>query len=173
MRASLRIGRLAFAAAAAAAVPVAAGEPLPCRPTFVPCNYAEHFSGTLHWKSVLGAETDELTVTVVDGKAACRGSLGGTKVQGPGKLAVERGISMEDAPGQPWYDISVSCPEPDGRVRDVVAGQIRTYQRKDGTGFTALAGKVDEENPDADPANGVTGTIHLDWSLSRPAGAAP
>lgn len=152
---------------------------LTCRPDFVSCNYGEHFSGTLHWRSVLKTAGDpangrpaeviaeDVTVTVADGKTTCSGTMLGKAIKGSGLLAVERGTSMEDAPDQPWYQISASCPGPDGKVPDIMNTDIQTYKQKDTTVFKTLTGSLKDQHPDADPDNGVTGTIQLDWSLTR------
>ena len=153
---------------------------LPCRPHLIYCNYADHFGGTIHLKSVLKVESDpaagstvDITVTVTAGKATCAGTIDGQAIRGAGLLAVERGGSMEDAPGQPWYDITVACPDVDGAEPNFSNASIKTYKQKDTGGFRTLAGKVAEENADADPANGVTGTTTLEWSLSRSGTARP
>jgi hypothetical protein len=162
----------------ASALSAAEGQ-LPCRPSLVPCNYAEHFSGKIHMRSTTkvaappSESVDEFTVTVVDGKAACVGTVDGKTVGGPGLLAIERGVSMEDEPGQPWYSISAACPDADGTTPNIDNGQVKTYKQKDSTGFTSLSGKTQEDNPDVDPVNGVTGTITMDWSFTRKGGPQP
>ena len=159
--------------------PAAAEDQLPCRPDLVPCNYAEHFSGTIHMRSVLKATNPpsesvvDFTATIVAGKATCAGTIEGHGVKGAGRLAVERGTHMEDAPGQPWYEISVACPDVDGRTPSIDAAQMKTYKRKDTSGFKSLTGKTEDEHPDADSVNGVSGTVTLEWSLSRSGDAHP
>ena len=177
---SQRLGLIVFGCLVIPAyAPAAAEDQLPCRPNLVHCNYAEHFSGTVHWRSVLESTNppsksiDELTVTVTNGKADCAGTIDGRPVKGAGLLAVERGTSMEDEPGQPWYEISVSCPGADGRTPNIDNAQIKTYKQKDTTGFKTLADKIAEDNADADPDNGVTGTTVIDWSISRSGDARP
>jgi len=163
----------------AQSAPASAEDPLPCRPNLVPCNYGEHFTGTLHWHSVLKASDppsesiEDITVTIANGKAVCGGTIDGAAIKGAGLLAVERGTSMEDAPDQPWYDITVSCPDGDGSTPNIDNAQIKTYEQKDTSGFKTLAGKVEAEHPDADAVNGVTGTIRIEWSLTRSGNARP
>lgn len=168
-----------IAAAVLAVAPAAAEEQLPCRPNLVPCNYAEHFTGKVHMRSVLKAanppseQMEEYTVTIAAGKASCTGSIDGKPVSGAGLLAVERGTSSDEEPGQPWYSITVSCPGRDGTTPNIDNAQIKTYERKDTTALEVLAGKSQEEHPDADPVNGVSGTVAIEWSLTRPGHAKP
>jgi len=157
-----------------APAPATAEEEPSCRPYLIYCNYADHFSGTIHWKSVLKVEGDpasgsseDITVTVAGGKATCAGTMNGKAIRGPGLFAVERGASMEDAPGQRWYAISASCPDEDGKTANIDNALIKTYKQKDDSGLKTLTGKLEEEHPDADSLNGVSGTTLLEWSLSR------
>jgi len=133
---------------------------LPCRPYLVPCNYGEFFNGTLHWHSTLADVTEDVTVTVTAGKAVCTGTS-----NGPGLVVVEIGRGMEDAPDQPWYSIAVACPTT--RPAEMNGSEYNTYRQKSVPEPKLLEGKIEEEHPDADPVNGVTGTIKMSWSLKR------
>jgi len=145
----------------AAALPALAQNDVPCRPYLVPCNYADHFSGTFHWESVLGDERESVTATITNGKAVCSGSS-----NGPGLVAVEFGLGTDDAPTQPWYRVAVACPTT--RPAEMNGTEMSTYKQPTAAREPrVLEGSSQDENPDADPANGVTGTLKLRWSLKR------
>jgi len=177
MRAACRRGATIASVCLLAALPARVGvaeEELRCNPHLVHCNYAQYFSGRVQWRASIEVSGDpsagsktEITATIEKGKATCSGTVDGQAIRGEGLVAVERGAKMEDDPGQPWYWIYVSCPEPDGRVPDIMETMIQTYKQKDTAGFKTLAGEIEEDHPDADPPNGVTGRIALEWSLSR------
>lgn len=193
----------------------------PCRPHLVHCNSAEHFSGTLHRRSVLEVQSDkqvgglvstiieDLTVEVTDGRAVCRGSARdreegwssgrmesrhrrGGVIQGEGLLAVELGRGTEDSEDQPWVRISIACPTAAGEdttetFRNGGSLQVQRFASRppemDSNGwvteklatsadYLVMTGRVSEEAPEADPSNGVTGTVTFEWSLTRKAAPA-
>lgn len=165
---------------------VAGGAPEapPCKAYLVPCNIGQHYSGTFHRNSVLessgGKTTEDVTVRIVQGKARCDGSVSSTDpsqktgpIQGDGLLVVEWGTGVEDDPALPWYRIAVECPDLEGHPPEMRGGGLDTYKQPRRKGFAVLEGSHKEENPDADPVNGVTGTVSLEWALSlgRAAGA--
>ena len=158
-------------------LPGTAQEPPPCRPSLVPCNIGHHYSGTFHRVSVLasasGKTTEDVTVRVQHGKAVCEGSIVSTDpsaqmgpIRGDGLLVVEWGVGTDDDPALPWYRIAVACPGVAGSAPARVEDMMETYKQPRRKGFTLLEGASQEESPDADPVNGVTGTVSLQWSLS-------
>lgn len=155
----------------------AAQDPPPCRAYLVPCNIGQHYSGTFHQISTLespgGKTTEDVTVRVLQGKARCEGSVVSTDpsaktgtIRGDGLFIVEWGVGVEDDPALPWYRIAAECPDLDGKPPEMRGAGIDTYRQPRRKGFTLLEGSNREESPEADPVNGVTGTVSLEWSLS-------
>ena len=168
---------LACALLAGAAAPTAPEEPPPCRMYLVPCNLGEAYSGTFQWTFVVegpaGKTTETVTARVVRGKTTCEGSVvstdGSTQtgpIRGNGLLTVESGLGTDDDPAQPWYQIAVACPGVDGAAARMGGGETSTYKQPL-WGLASLEGSHEEEHPDTDPVNGVSGTVRLRWSLSR------
>jgi hypothetical protein len=136
----------------------------------VPCNYAAHFNGTIHQRSVttIAAAADPSgkaqeiisvwNVTVTHGRASCEGTQDGKPVKGPGQVAIER--------GRTWYSISVACPGVDGDVPSIGDAQIKTERQDDTTGFLKLESKLGDDKDD--PA-GTSTSLRADWSLVRSA----
>jgi hypothetical protein len=111
---------------------------------------------------------------------------GGT-ISGDGLLAVEFGRGTEDNPNQPFVQISIACPTAAGQdtlesFRNGGSFEVQPFRSDppdlDGNGWATgeqatpadqrvLTGHFSEEAPEADPVNGVTGTITFDWSLTR------
>jgi hypothetical protein len=151
----------------------------PCRPHLVHCNIGDAYSGTFHQVSVLeyagGKVTRDLTAHVTLGKVRCEGTLASTDpsvpagaIKGEGLLIVEWGVGTDDDPGMPWYRIAASCPGVDGSTPvGADASDMDTYKQPRRSGFALLKGSQEEQHPDADPNNGVTGSIRMEWSLSR------
>ena len=159
--------------------PAHADDPPACRAYLVPCNIGGHYSGTFHWVSVLqssrGKTTEDVTVRILHGQAACEGSIvttdpletGGT-IKGDGLVIVEWGTGTDDDPKMPWYRIAVACPGMGGSApASMDRDSMETYKQPRQKGFAVFEGSTDEENPDADPDNGVTGTMRINWKLSR------
>jgi len=164
--------------AVVAAGPAAAEEQLSCAPTLVPCNYATHFTGKAHTKMITKVsaaadpdgkareQVDEINVAVAEGgKVTCEAVYEGKAVKGEGRIAVERGLSMEDAPGTPWYSISIVCPDAEGELPSIDEAQIKTYKQADKTEFRKLEAKSGDDSEDE--ANGVTLMVRTDWSFIR------
>ena len=120
------------------------------------------------------------------GKLISRATTVGT-ISGPGYALIEFGVGTDTHTDKPIYTITVSCPTFSGTVtsESFVPGgngnteqikaepaaqghhEFSTYAQLDlGKGQT-LKGNTDDENPDADPANNVTGRVKLTWSLTR------
>lgn len=65
------------------------------------------------------------------------------------------------------YTLRVWCPEVKGqRVSRDDSPVIDTYEQQAGD-YATLAGKDAHDHPDADPANGVSGTETIAWQLRR------
>jgi hypothetical protein len=132
-------------------------------------NCASYYSGSVSLTSELkGAGVSQslsVVATVSAGKVACRvkGSETGD-FEGPGMLAVE----LEGAVDGGEYKLSVWCPEGAGkRPTRNDAATMETYdQRADN--YTRLSGKDAHEHPEADAANGLSGTETIVWDLKRP-----
>ena len=112
-----------------------------------------------------------------------------SRITGPGLVAVEYGTNTEDDPKGPFYLITVACPSPAGeeittnlrtgeRTVNRVLGeppdgfrggsqQASSYQRPGTQRDVELTGTTVDENPDADAANGLTGTLTVTWKLTK------
>ncbi|HET9707843.1 MAG TPA: hypothetical protein VFP39_06035, partial [Gemmatimonadales bacterium] len=65
------------------------------------------------------------------------------------------------------YSISVWCPEEAGdRSRARTEPQIKIEGQR-AASYTTLEGKDSHEHPDADAANGISGTETITWALRR------
>ena len=164
-----RAVRFVLVASALIALPLAARaeDPPACKSYLVPCNIAGAYSGTFHWVTVLqssaGKTTEEVTVRILRGKAVCEGSI-----KGDGLVVAEWGTGTDDDPKMPWYRVAVACPGMGGSGPPSMDGDhMDTYKQPRRRGFAVLEGSIEEENPDADPDNGVTGTIRISWKLER------
>jgi hypothetical protein len=131
-------------------------------------NCASYYSGTVTLTAELktpdGTETRSITASVSAGRVTCR-VKGPTDPQfdGPGLLAVEHGNTANAGE----YTIQVWCPDaPGAKPSRDDAPAIDSYQRQ-ATNYGVLEGKDQHEHPDADAANGVTGTEIVTWSLRR------
>lgn len=87
----------------------------------------------------------------------------------------------------PSYNLAVTCPSP--TVTDVSAGETtvtrseparwgssqerQTYSWPGSFTQSTLSGKSSYIHPDADPANGIQGTVTFTWSLTRSASPRP
>jgi hypothetical protein len=111
-----------------------------------------------------------------------------TRITGPGLVAVEYGTNTTDDPKGPFYSITVACPSPAG---EEITTSLRTgertvtkilakppdrfngsqahssYERSGTERDVELRGTTTDENPDADAANGMTGTLTVTWQLTK------
>lgn len=108
-------------------------------------------------------------------------------IRGPGLVAVEYGTNTNDEPKGPYYRITVACPTPAGEevttdlpsgTKTVLkrasvppkgfdGGEMSSYERPGTQKDASLQGSTVDEHPDADAANGLTGTVTITWKLVR------
>lgn len=120
------------------------------------------------------------------GRLEGRRRRGGT-IGGAGLVAVELGRGTEDNEDQPYVRISIACPTAAGKdtlesFRNGGTIEVQTFTSSppemDGNGwvtdkqrtdaeYRTLTGRTSEEAPETDPANGVTGTVTFEWTLTR------
>jgi len=153
-----------------------------CQMKVVSCNYAYLYSGQFSWTNTIKGPTSEfheqITVGVKNGVADCLGTVRETdngqtktgKVSGPGLFAVE---FERDSANKLVYRITAACPTAEGMGSPVQRAELghhdlETYQQR----ATAIAQKVlqggsDYPAPETDPANNVTGTVHVSWNITR------
>lgn len=131
-------------------------------------NCASYYSGTVSLVSELktpnGTESRSIVATVTAGRVTCRVQVdGGPAFEGPGMLVAEHGGTGNAG----RYTIKVWCPEAAGArpTRDDHP-MIDSYERQ-AASYAVLEGKDAHEHPDADSANGVTGTETVTWALRR------
>lgn len=131
-------------------------------------NCAQYYSGTVSYNSELkGQDLHQLgsiVATITAGRVTCRVKEPDTpEFEGPGMLVVEHESTMNAGK----YKISVWCPGAAGE-RPTRADQpaIESYEQQ-ATDYNALNGKDTHEHPDADAANGLTGTETIAWALKR------
>lgn len=131
-------------------------------------NCAQYYSGTVTLNSELktpnGTEVRSITATVTAGKVSCKVKLpDGPAFEGAGMLAAEHAGTGNAGK----YSIRVWCPESAGQKpsRDD-APAIDTYERS-AADYALLEGRDAHEHPDADAANGVSGTETVVWQLRR------
>ena len=131
-------------------------------------NCAHYYNGTVTLTSELTGsvhETHKIVATVTGGRATCR--VSGSEMaefEAPGMVAVTHEATLMVGGG---YSISVWCPEEAGdRPRRGTEPQIK-IQGQRATSYTTLEGKDSHEHPDADAANGVSGTETITWTLRR------
>ena len=186
-----------------------------CRPdAAVSCNYADQYSGTFSWSSVLvtrsgdpsGPEykalaTASVKVRLTKGLAFCTGSqsdstmsLEGGRldelretlgtISGPGIFAIE----FFGDNGQLAYKVTAWCPTGQGtlitknyRTRETTTANFKASPAKVGgsggmeidpqpasaIGMDLAGSLPGRVHPDADPLNGVSGTLDITWSLKR------
>ena len=131
-------------------------------------NCAQYYSGTVTYNSELktpnGTEVRSITATVNGGKVSCKVKTpDGPAFDGPGMLAAEH--SGTGPSGQ--YNIKVWCPESaEGRPTRKDYPVIDTYDQE-AADYAKLEGKDSHDHPDADAANGITGTETIAWQLTR------
>jgi hypothetical protein len=110
-----------------------------------------------------------------------------TSIRGPGVVAVEYGTNTEDDPKGPYYKVTVACPSPQGEevntdlrtgektVLKVVSrppdkfsrGEMSSYKQPGTERDEVLRGTTVDEHPEADAANGLTGTVTVTWKLAK------
>ena len=154
-----------------------------CQMKVVSCNYAYLYSGQFSWTNTINGPAsqfhEQVTVGVKNGVADCLGSVRETsngqttsgKVSGPGLFAVE---FERDSANKLVYRITAACPTAEGMGSPVQPAELghhdqETYQQP----ATAIAQKVlkggsNYPAPETDTANGVTGTVQVTWSVTRP-----
>lgn len=131
-------------------------------------NCASYYTGTITLTAALktsnGTETRSIAATVAAGRVTCRVKAPSTPAfDGAGLLAVEHGNTANAGE----YTIQVWCPDaPGGKPSAHDAPAIDTYKRQ-ATDYGRLEGRDEHEHPEADAANGVTGTEAVTWSLRR------
>ena len=131
-------------------------------------NCAQYYSGTVSLSSELktpgGTEARSVVATITAGRVACRvKGPEGAAFEGPGMVAAEHAGTGNNGN----YVIKVWCPEAAGaRPSRGDAPTIDTYDRE-AASYAVLEGKDAHEHPDADKANGVTGTETIIWGLRR------
>ncbi len=131
-------------------------------------NCAHSYNGTVTLSSELTGsvhETYKVVATVTGGRVTCRVSGSEvTEFEAPGMVAVAHEATLTVGGG---YSISVWCPEEAGaRPRARTEPQIK-IQGQRATTYTTLEGRDSHEHPNADAANGVTGTETIIWNLRR------
>lgn len=130
-------------------------------------NCAHYYSGTVSVTSdVKGADfhqTYSVTATITAGRVHCK--IKGSEVgefEGPGMIAVEHKTTMNGGE----YTIDIWCPEEEGQKTDRHReANIKVYPTQ-AADYAILSGK-DENDGGSDPANGVTGTETVTWSLRK------
>ena len=131
-------------------------------------NCAQYYSGTVSYNSELKAtdlhQVRSIVATITAGRVTCKVKEPDTpEFEGPGMLMVEHGSTMNAGK----YRISVWCPEAAGeRPTRRDQPMIDTYEQR-AADYNSLDGRDAHEHPDADAANGVTGTETIAWRLRR------
>lgn len=131
-------------------------------------NCAHYYNGTVTLTSELTGsvhQTHKIVATVTGGRATCRVSGSEvTEFEAQGLVAVTHEATLTVGGG---YSISVWCPEQAGdRSRARTEPQIKIEGQR-AASYTTLEGKDSHEHPEADAANGVSGTETITWSLRR------
>jgi hypothetical protein len=108
-------------------------------------------------------------------------------ITGPGLVAVEYGTNTSDAPKGPYYRVTVACPSLGGEEihTDFITGQktvlkrtsvpprgfdgeeVSSYKQSGSQKDAVLQGSTVDEHPEADAANGLSGTITATWNLVK------
>jgi len=130
---------------------------------------AHYYSGTVTIASELKGtnvnQTLRVTATVTAGRVSChvQGSEAGD-FEAPGMIAVTHEAAQATGGG---YSINVYCPESAGQRSH--RGDSPTIQVSDqrATDYGRLEGTDRHEHPNADAANGLTGTETITWALRR------
>jgi hypothetical protein len=132
-------------------------------------NCARYYDGTVTLTAELKGSVQQsrrVVATVTGGRVTCR--VSGSDVEqfeAPGMLAVVHEATQVVGGG---YSIDVWCPEEAGDVpRRGTEPQIRIMKQR-AANYATLEGKDAHDHPDADAANGITGTETITWVLRRP-----
>ena len=132
-------------------------------------NCAHYYSGTVTLSAELTGsvhQTQQVVATIKGGAVTCK--VSGSEVEtfeGPGMLAVVHEAAQAVGGG---YSILVWCPEASGdRPHRGTEAQIKIEQQR-AASYATLEGKDAHENPNADAANGISGTETVTWALKRP-----
>lgn len=173
MQLPIRSWCLVSAVLIASVPPLAAQAPGPwgCRTDSLSTyNCAPYYTGTVTLAAELRGtnvnQTLRIVATITGGSVTCR--VSGSEVtafEGHGMLAVEHkaaGVAGGD------YEISVWCPEEAGSRptrRDTPLIRVMDQRAAD---YAVLEGRDAHEHPDADAANGLSGSETITWSLRRP-----
>jgi hypothetical protein len=170
---SLRVARILVLGVLSAALPQAlqaqAAGQWACRAdSLAGFNCAHYYSGTVTLTSELTGsvhQTRKIVATVTGGRVACRVSGSEvTEFEAPGMVAVVHEATLTAGGG---YSISVWCPEEAGdRPHRGTEPQIKIEGQRAAT-YATLEGKDSHEHPEADAANGISGTETITWSLRR------
>lgn len=159
-----------------------------CEMKVVSCNYSHLYTGVVRWNSVLKGQRSSTTVSVqvdvVMGRASCNGSQTDTDVasgskrgniQGDGLVAVE---FEKDENDRLIYNVTVACPSPAWPATDFDAAipsrraelgdfEQQSYEQPAASVGMNLEGSNSYPAPEADPVNGVDGTVTMSWRLVR------
>jgi hypothetical protein len=131
-------------------------------------NCAHYYAGTVTMTSELTGsvhETHKVVATVSGGRVTCRVSGSEvTEFEAPGMVAVVHEATLVVGGG---YSISVWCPEAAGDRPDRRKEPQIKIEGQRATTYATLEGKDSYEHPDADAANGISGTVTITWALRR------
>jgi hypothetical protein len=132
-------------------------------------NCAQYYDGTVTLTSELKGSVQQsfrIVATVTGGRVTCK--VSGTEVEefeAPGMLAVVH-EATQVVGGE--YSIDVWCPEEAGSsTHRGTEAQIKIMKQR-AADYAKLEGKDAYESPNADAANGITGTETITWALRRP-----
>ena len=132
-------------------------------------NCARYYDGTVTLTAELKGSVQQsrrVVATVTGGRVTCK--VSGSDVEefeAPGVLAVVHEATQVVGGG---YSVSVWCPEEAGGTpRRGTEPQIMIMKQR-AANYATLEGKDAHEHPDADTANGLTGTETITWTLRRP-----
>jgi len=131
-------------------------------------NCAVYYSGTVTLASSLktadGTTTTAITATVTGGKVSCTVRNGADpQFEGPGMLVVETEGPIVGGD----YSLQVWCPESAGKRPTRNSYPVIAVQDQKASDYASLTGRDEHEHPDADAANGVSGTETIAWNLKR------
>ena len=132
-------------------------------------NCATHYSGTVTLTSELRGQNLRqalrIEATITGGRVMCRvtGTESGA-FEGAGMLAVEHAVAQATGGG---YSINVWCPESAGDRPRRGSSPVIQVMNQSAADYGVLEGRDQHEHPDADSANGLSGTETITWSLRR------